>query len=178
MIELPSVKISKILYATDLSESARLAFAYAVSLARRYDAGITIMHVLYEDLDLDQAIVGYVDADVWDGIKTRNMEMAREALLGKKRDNVAIHEALGKWVQDVEANSEKRMPAMDEIIVDRGNPVERILARAEERQCDLIVMGSRGHGTLHDVMLGSNVQRVVRRSKVPVLVVRLPKEED
>jgi len=39
-------EIRKILYATDLSENARHAFGYAVSLANRYGAGITIMHVL------------------------------------------------------------------------------------------------------------------------------------
>jgi nucleotide-binding universal stress UspA family protein len=41
-------EIKKILYATDLSENARHAFGYAVSLANRYDAGITVLHVVEE----------------------------------------------------------------------------------------------------------------------------------
>ena len=42
-------EIKNILYTTDLSENARYAFGYAVSIANRYDAGITIFHVL-EDI--------------------------------------------------------------------------------------------------------------------------------
>ena len=44
-MKLPDVQIKKILYATDLSESAVHAFAYAASLADKYGAGITILHV-------------------------------------------------------------------------------------------------------------------------------------
>ncbi|MFC1877445.1 universal stress protein [Thermodesulfobacteriota bacterium] len=43
-----NVQIKKILYATDLSESAAHAFSYVVSQANMYDAGITILHVLAE----------------------------------------------------------------------------------------------------------------------------------
>jgi nucleotide-binding universal stress UspA family protein len=39
------------------------------------------------------------------------------------------------------------------------------------------VMGTHGHGTLADVMMGSTARRVLRRSRKPVLVVRLPEEE-
>jgi len=54
---------------------------------------------------------------------------------------------------------------------------EAILAAAAEIGADLIVMGTHGHGTLADVMMGSTARRVLRRSKKPVLVVRLPEEE-
>ena len=47
-MNLPNIQIKKILYATDLSETAVHSFAYAVSLANMYDAGITILHVLAE----------------------------------------------------------------------------------------------------------------------------------
>ena len=39
-------EIKKILYTTDLSKNARHAFSYAASIANRYDAGVTILHVL------------------------------------------------------------------------------------------------------------------------------------
>jgi nucleotide-binding universal stress UspA family protein len=41
-------EIKKILYPTDLSENARYAFGYAVSLANRYNAEITVLHVVEE----------------------------------------------------------------------------------------------------------------------------------
>jgi len=65
----------------------------------------------------------------------------------------------------------------DVIIVERGNPVEQILKQSDEKKCDLIVMGTHGHGTLADAMMGSTARRVLRRSKKPVLVVRLPEED-
>jgi len=47
-MKLADIQIKKILYATDLSETAVHAFSYAVSLANMYGAGITILHVLTE----------------------------------------------------------------------------------------------------------------------------------
>jgi len=54
--------------------------------------------------------------------------------------------------------------------------VEAILEQAEEMDCDLVVMGTHGHGILGDAMIGSVSRRVLRRSKKPVLVVRLPQK--
>jgi nucleotide-binding universal stress UspA family protein len=60
--------------------------------------------------------------------------------------------------------------------VTRGKPVDVIVKTAEERNCDLIVMGSYGHGGLAGAIMGSTAQRVLRRSKRPVLVVHLPED--
>jgi nucleotide-binding universal stress UspA family protein len=54
--------------------------------------------------------------------------------------------------------------------------VTRILETAEEKNCDLIVMGTHGRGALMDAMMGSTTNRVTRRSKIPVLSVRLPEK--
>ena len=76
--------------------------------------------------------------------------------------------------EDVKQQQEGDGFTTDEIIVERDNQVEEIIKNAEERNCDLVVMGTHGQGTLADVMLGSTARRVIRRSKIPVLVVRLP----
>ncbi|MGD9150411.1 MAG: universal stress protein, partial [Desulfobacterales bacterium] len=99
---------------------------------------------------------------------------AKEALIGKKRGHLAIKEALHQFSEDVKQQQAGDGFTTDDIIVQRGNPVEEIIKSAEESNCDLIVMGTHGHSTLEDVMLGSTARRVIRRSKVPVLVVRLP----
>ena len=178
-MDLPKVDVKKILYATDLSKSARYAFAYAVSLADLYDAAITMIHVLPEVPDiLDKNIIGYISADRWEEIKSQNVDEAREALIGKRRDHLAIRDALHQFSQNVKESHEGKGFVTDDIVVLRGNPVEQILAQAEEKNCDLIVMGTHGHGTLADVMMGSTARRVLRRSTKPVLVVRLPEEEE
>ena len=172
------VDVKKILYATDLSENARYAFAYAVSLADLYNAAITIIHVLPEvPALLDQSVIGYISAERWEEIKSQQLDEAKEALIGKKREHQAIKEALHQFSEDVKQQQKGAGFTTDEIIVERGNPVEEIIRNAEERNCDLVVMGTHGQGTLADVMLGSTARRVIRRSKMPVLVVRLPGEE-
>ena len=104
------------------------------------------------------------------------MDEAIHSLIGKRRDNVAIREILDRFAKSVQAEKEHDF-VTDEIVVKHGNEAEQILAVSKERNCDLIVMGTHGLGGLVDVMLGSTARRVVRRSRIPVLVVRL-KEED
>jgi len=176
-MDLPKVDVKKILYATDLSENARYAFAYAVSLADLYNAAITFVHVLPEVPNrLDKSVIGYISEERWEEIKSQNVEEAREAIIGKKRDHLAIRDALHQFSEDAKEGREGEGFATDDIIVVRGNPVEEILKHSEEKNCDMIVMGTHGHGTLADVMMGSTARRVLRRSPKPVLVVRLPEE--
>jgi nucleotide-binding universal stress UspA family protein len=174
-MELPKIEVKKILYATDLSESAHHAFAYAVSLANLYKAKITFLHVMSEDHNLDSKVVGYIDAAKWEQIKQRNEEDARSILIGKQRASgrALIGEALGHFAEAAQADQDFRM---DDIVVKRGNPVEVILEQAEESKCDLIVMGTHGHGVIADAVIGSTARRVLRKSRKPVLVVRLAED--
>ena len=172
-MKLPKVEIKKILYATDLSDSAFHAFAYAVSLANIYNAGITILHVLFEDSNIESRVSPYISDSQWEEIKKQHYQEAREALIGKKRDNVAIHEVLHTFSENVKAGEDQSF-VTDEIIVERGHPVEQVLKVSDDRNCDLIVVGSHGHGALKEALIGSTAKKIVRRSKKPVLVVRLP----
>lgn len=173
-MKLPKVGIKKILYATDLSEGAKYAFAYAVSLANTYHASITILHVLFEDQSIDSVASFYIGPEEWEKIKKRTYDEAREALIGKKREDVAIEEVLQKFSQNVQEEGTAQPFATDEIIVKKGKPEDHILEQAKERNCDIIVMGSHGHGALIDTVLGSTARRVLRESKIPVFVVPLP----
>ncbi|NNL75228.1 MAG: universal stress protein [Desulfobacterales bacterium] len=176
---LPKVEVKKILYATDLSENARYAFAYAVSLADLYNASITFIHVLSEIPDLlDTNVIGYISEERWEEIKSQHVDEAREAIIGKRRDHMAIKDALHQFSENLKESQEGEGFVTDDIIVVRGNPVEEILKYSTEKNCDLIVMGTHGHGTLVDTMMGSTARRVLRRSQKPVLVVRLPEEDD
>jgi nucleotide-binding universal stress UspA family protein len=60
------------------------------------------------------------------------------------------------------------------VVVKMGDPVEQIIEEAEAGDYDLIVMGSHGHGPVRAAMMGDTVNRMVKRSKIPVLVVRVP----
>jgi nucleotide-binding universal stress UspA family protein len=173
---LPKIEVKRILYATDLSESARYALAHAISLANTYRAELTIVHVLAEDPRFDAGIVGHIGHEKWEEIKQRNAQEAQSALIGKRRDNLAVKEALDEFCKTVQEDIGEQHLVMDETLVLRGNPVDEIVRVAEEKNCDLIVMGSYGHSGLAGAIMGGTAQRVLRRSKKPVLVVHLPEK--
>ncbi|WP_321796773.1 universal stress protein [Caballeronia sp. J97] len=54
------------------------------------------------------------------------------------------------------------------------HPYEAILDAAKTRHCDLIVMASHGHGGIRGLLLGSETQKVLTHSHLPILVVRPP----
>jgi nucleotide-binding universal stress UspA family protein len=53
-----------------------------------------------------------------------------------------------------------------------GHAAEEITRAADAEKCELIVMGSHGHGALGNVVLGSVANTVLARSKVPMLLIR------
>jgi nucleotide-binding universal stress UspA family protein len=59
-----------------------------------------------------------------------------------------------------------------EMAVLEGEPVEAIVAAAERYAVDVIVIGSHGRRGIPRLLLGSVAEHVVRRSRVPVIVVR------
>lgn len=173
---IPRVEINKILYATDLSKNAHHALAYAVSMADRYRARLSLIHVIEDVPDLDEKIIGYISAERWEEIKRGHEADARATLTGKLKGRGAFKAILGQISEDVRAGLTEPRFETGDILVERGNPVEQILAQAEATHADLIVMGTHGQGTLKDAMMGSTARRVLRRSKIPVLVIRLPEQ--
>jgi nucleotide-binding universal stress UspA family protein len=169
-----AVKIKKILYATDLSQNAHYAFSYAVSLGEHCGASLVLLHVLPEaPKPLDQRVIGYIGAARWEQIKQQHFNEAREALIGKRNDHAAVTDVLNQFHKDVKKDGDH---TEDEIIVETGNTVDVILKCATDKHCDLIVMGTHGHGSLTDAMMGSTARRVARKSRIPVLTVRLPED--
>ncbi|MCP4626555.1 MAG: universal stress protein [bacterium] len=172
-MNLPNIRIKKILYTTDLSESAVHAYAYAVSLANLYGAGIAILHVLAE-FPGEQFITNMINTNTWEEIKNRHYSKARDQLIGKRRDHVALKEVLEAFSEEAKADGLAEAAVTDEVLIKPGTPAEVIVDTAQELNCDLIVMGTHGHSALADVLIGSTAKWVVRNSPIPVLVIRLP----
>ncbi len=175
---LPKISIKKILYATDLSDSARQALAFAVSLSHTYGAGITIVHAIDESPGTDAAVRYHVGPDEWERIKKRTENEARNLIIAKQReDNPAMTEALKHLFRNVAENFENQSFTLDDVVVKRGQAVDLIIETSERLKCDLIVMGTQGHGRLAQMFLGSTARKVMQQSKIPVLVVRLPESD-
>ena len=158
-------KIHKILYPTDLSDSAKQAFGYAASLADRYHATITILHVV-EDLSQNTAMLisSLLGEERWQQIR----EKSNEEFTGM------IREQIQQFCRDMEKEYSGSSFTVDQIHVRQGQPTESIIAENRASDYDLLVMGTHGQGGITDVVMGSTARRVSRRSTVPVLVVRLP----
>jgi len=172
-MKLSNIQIKKILYATDLSESAVHAFSYAVSRANMYGAGITILHVLAE-FPGEEFIVNMISTDIWEEIKNRHYSEARDQLIGKKRDHVVLKDVLDAFSEEAKADVKNQTFITDEVLIKHGTPAEVIAETAQEQNCDLIIMGTHGHGTFADVFVGSTAKWVIKHSSIPVLIIRLP----
>ncbi len=140
-----------ILFCTDFSQNADFAFDFALEQARHSsDCAITLLHVVPEpDAQFFKTYLYEVD----------NVESKAERDIEEK----------------IRAAYVSRLPAgvqMD-IEVRNGPEADHILMCAGERKADLIVIGRQGHSSIGKVFFGAVTEKVVRKSRCPVLVVPL-----
>ena len=157
---LPQIK--DILFATDLSENADYALRHGLAVAESLGANVHVVHVS-EPLSPDAVVTLQMfiqDAD------------ARQRAIHNRHDSV--HDLLRvnqkNFVASLSGDAKaayKRVASVDLI---EGHPAEAILKRARELDCGMIVMGAHEHGTGH-TFLGTVAKRVMRRSRIPVMVV-------
>lgn len=171
-------KIKKILFTTDLSRQTRHAFNYAAGLAHQYGATLTILYVM-EDVSASQSanLRAFVGSDRWRDWEKSQEQQVQQILIGKKREGVMIREALGDLFTAAQKELPEKNLRSDEIVVTQGDIVDCISQEAEARQVDLIIMGYHPRGRLGEAIIGSVSRSVLRRSKVPVLLVPLPETE-
>jgi len=141
----------KILYPTDFSDDAKKALEYVKRLKEAGTKEVVILHVIHE-YGLDSVLEGCE----WAGLE---VEKCKE-------------DVLGDIVKDKEAKAKKILEEIEEIgikgviRVEIGNPASKIL------NVSLIVMGAHGERKVLELLLGSVTEKVVRHSKIPVLVIR------
>ena len=171
-------EIKKILFATDLSKNARHAFNYAVSAAHSYGATITILHVMEEVSPSANAhLKSFIGEESWQVLQESHEQEARQILIGKQKEGAMIRNALHEFCEQVQKDVEQCEIKTDDIVVTKGNVVAEIIAETQNRGIDLIVMGYHSRGKLEEAVVGSTTRRILRRSKIPVLLVRLPDDE-
>lgn len=171
-------EIKKILFATDLSQNSRHAFNYAINAADKYGATITILHVMEEiSPSANIHLKSFIGEESWQELQESHEQEARQILIGKKKEGAIIREALHDFCEEAQKDFAQCEILTDEIIVAKGNVVDEILAETQARGTDLIVMGYHSRGKLEEAVVGSTTRRVLRRSRIPVLLVRLLADE-
>jgi nucleotide-binding universal stress UspA family protein len=165
--------LSSILFATNLTDNCKPAFDFCASLATRYQATIILLHVLEKMPDyVEGRLKGLLGEKQWNEISESHERTARQALIGKRPSSEIIREALDKFCVQVGIEDKSCSFASREIVVCEGELIEEIVDKAKEYKCDLIVMGARQGGIFtKETAIGPTIKGVLRRSRIPVLVV-------
>jgi len=162
-------KVNRILYATDLSESAKPAFFWAMSLAEQYDAEISIIHVIPDMVELMSGSMGYDLSAHFD---------ASELSKYNEEGQSAAMESVRERVKSVYDEMKDELPScrvdLHHVIVKSGDTVQEIVAESVQNNYDMVVMGSHGHGVIEGFLLGSVARGVVNKCVVPVLTIKIP----
>ena len=138
-----------ILAAIDLSPVSDLVVAEAEAMARALCGKVVVVTVLVEPIYLKE----YAPPQKRIAKITVNHERA-------------VRHRLAAIQRQLQSDF---VPA--ETVVRRGSAALNILQEAEEQDATCIVIGSHGHTALHDLILGSTTQVVLKRARQPVLVI-------
>jgi nucleotide-binding universal stress UspA family protein len=164
---IPSFK--KILYATDLSETARHAVKYACTIGEKYGATVTVLHVVPNVLDEFSMDTGI---DLADHVDEKTLKEFNEQ--GVTRAKERIRERIEEASQAVTREIPCCPLNKEDIRVEVGNPADRIVSVAETENYDLVIMGTHGLGKWEEAIVGTVAGGVIRKCRKPVLVVKLP----
>jgi nucleotide-binding universal stress UspA family protein len=142
------VDIQTILVPTDLRPESRVALRYALTLAKQFDAGLTLLHVLEEpysgDTEVEAGAEGALDPEK--GREERALALLEEELRSEHRNCRSCFRI--------------------------GIAFEQIVREAENIKASLIVMSSHSYGWLDRIVHGSAAEMILHKTPCPVLVVK------
>jgi nucleotide-binding universal stress UspA family protein len=147
----------KILYPTDFSDVAAKALDYIRQLKEAGAQEVTLLHVI------NQRII--------DGL-TRHAMLHRDILNWKEKAHEIARESLAEMSRDLE-----HIGFTVKHIVRTGFPWREILDVEKTENPSLIVIGSHGRSNLGDMFLGSVSDRVIRKCRRPVMVIKREMED-
>jgi nucleotide-binding universal stress UspA family protein len=135
-----------VLVPVDFEEPSECAVDFATRLASASGAKVTLMHA------------SWVVASIYPGYPPGDNGWLVEDLASEAR----------KQLDGIVAKVKETCPRIEGIVV-IDEPGHAILKIADERQADLLVVGTHGRHGLSRLMLGSVAERVLRCSRIPVL---------
>jgi nucleotide-binding universal stress UspA family protein len=143
--------MKKILVPCDFSDSSVQAFKFALDLANKSRGEVMLLHIIELPVMHDTVLM-----------PTLNFEEAflKDMKVDAEKNFVKMK---AKWAKDGPKLS---------WMVEYGPTTLTILRTAEEKKADLIVMGTKGASGLKEFVIGSNTEKIVRKSSVPVIAVK------
>ena len=143
--------MKKILVPTDFSDTAEHALKIAAQLAKKHNSEIYLLHMLELPMQLIDPVAG------------GNSQNLPESIFFMK----LAHQRFAKLMQ---------RPFLKDIKVHETvmfhQAFDGIMEVSEDYDCDIIIMGSHGASGFKEMFIGSNTEKVVRSSHIPVLVIK------
>lgn len=154
-------KINTIIYACDLEGKTQEAMSLAMNMALQNQAKLIMVHVL-------NSVTPQTESMIQSYLQEDTLQHLREEAISNTTKK--MHAQLEAFLNE---NSEelKELIHRPEYITVSGLPHEAIQNTAKDYKADMIVMNSRTHSKLGQMMLGSTANKVIHQSNIPVLVV-------
>jgi nucleotide-binding universal stress UspA family protein len=140
----------RILYPTDFSDVSKKALAFIKQLKESGSETVILLHVI--DERQIQAIESFVSE--------HSEKLTRDIIETISQEMQSIEKELAQAGFQVES------------ILEAGNPLREILRVEKEEDVSLIVLGSHGKTNLEEMFLGSVSEKVARRCKKPILIIK------
>lgn len=147
--------MKKILVPTDFSSCAAAAENYAFFLAKKVDASLVFLHVVHTPVD-------------WSKVSKE-----QESLFPEAKANIA--NAKKKLKELIQKADSLGIQASKVLIYNNTN--EKLHKYVEDDKIELVIMGSHGQYGFKEFILGSNTYSMLRRSNIPILVVKESNEK-
>ena len=143
--------MKKILVPIDFSEQAEYALKVAANIAKQTNSELHLLHMLE------------LPTDIIDPSNYGNANKSPTSLLYMKRAQEKFEKIMKRYfLKDIKVNR----------AVNFHDTFEGIIGESKKENVDLIVMGSKGISGFNEILVGSNTEKVVRRSDIPVLVIK------
>ena len=147
--------MKKILIPVDFSKKSEYASKMAARIAKKSNSKIYLLHLI-------ELPTGIIDMGAGS-----NFSIPKSMLYLKKVKERILEFKENFFPENIEVH----------YAIKFQNPFEGILKYADKIDVDLIVMGSKGHSDFEEILIGSNTEKVVRTSKVPVIIVKKDNEK-
>ncbi len=142
--------MKKILVPIDFSKPSEYAAKMAAKIAKKTGASITLIHLI----ELPSEIV-----DIYYGSR---FSIPESMLYLRKIKEKILDFKNSFFTEDMKVD----------YFIKLNNPFDGIKKYADKIDADLIIMGSKGHSKFEEIIIGSNTEKIVRSSKIPVIVVK------
>ncbi len=147
---------NKILVPLDCSKYAETSLKVAIEIAKKFNSSLSLVHVV-----------------------SSRKEYCRSGITGKLRVKCKLDEVTDKDIPNIckaLLDTSKKSVIAEGVsvntILKQGKVVEEILNTIKDGEFDLVIMGSRGHGMIKKIFLGSVSNRLVQEAICPVLLTR------